>query len=70
MLHLWTFVQARLATRKTWKECETGAEMTEYALILGLIALVLFAAIIAFQEELSNLWGKITTGLAGAPVTT
>ena len=68
MLFLWTYVEATLATRKSWSELEDGAEMTEYALILGLIALAMFVAIIAFKDELVALYGKIEAGLSSAPV--
>jgi Flp pilus assembly pilin Flp len=44
--------------------------MTEYALILGLIALAMFVAIIAFKDELVLLYGKIEAGLKSAPVGT
>jgi Flp pilus assembly pilin Flp len=70
MLRLWVYIEATLATRKSWSELEDGAEMTEYALILALIALFLFAAIILFRNELIVLWGKLTSGLAAAPSAT
>ena len=72
MLRLWTYMEASLASRKTWSDLknEDGAEMTEYALILGLIALFMFAAIIAFRTQLVGLWGEIADGLDSAPSAT
>lgn len=42
---------------------EKGQGMTEYGLILGLIALGAVAAMTAFKDEISSAFGKVSTGL-------
>lgn len=45
---------------------EDGQAMTEYGLLVGLIALVVIGAITLVGEELVTLFGKVVTGLGGS----
>jgi pilus assembly protein Flp/PilA len=62
MLHL----VGRLVTE------EEGQGMTEYALVLGVIAIATIGLITLFSEQLITAWQNITTKLGGAlsPTTT
>lgn len=42
---------------------EKGATATEYALIIAGIALVIFAAVSVFGEQLSNMWEELGSEL-------
>lgn len=53
-----TYLLGMLKARK-------GQGMTEYALIIGLVALVVMAAVTLFQQELSALFDRIRAALAG-----
>lgn len=44
---------------------EAGQGLTEYALIIGLIALACVGALGLFASELNNVWDKIKNSLAG-----
>jgi pilus assembly protein Flp/PilA len=46
---------------------EDGQAMTEYGLLVGLIALAVIAAIALVGTELKALFGKISTALSKAP---
>ncbi len=50
--------------QKLFKE-EEGQTLTEYGLILGLIALVVIVALTAFGTELNKIWVAIKTKLEG-----
>ena len=45
---------------------EKGQDLAEYALLLGVIALVVVAAIIAFRDPIVLIFNKIQTILANA----
>lgn len=45
---------------------EEGQGLVEYALIVGLIALICVAAITAAGGSVKSIWGKIQTKLTGA----
>jgi pilus assembly protein Flp/PilA len=45
---------------------EEGQGMTEYALVLGVIAIGAIALITAFRTQVTNLWNSITTQITGA----
>jgi pilus assembly protein Flp/PilA len=45
---------------------EEGQGMTEYALVLGVIAIGAIALISAFRTQVESLWGKITTEISNA----
>jgi pilus assembly protein Flp/PilA len=51
---------------------EEGQGMTEYALVLGVIAIGCIALITTFSKQLEDAWTKITGELGGAlsPTTT
>ena len=53
-----TSVEARIASRE-----EKGAVAIEYALLAGLIALVIVAAVTNVGTSLATLFGKISTKL-------
>ena len=44
--------------RRLFKE-EEGQGMVEYGLIIGLVAIVLIAALVAMRGGLGNLFGKV-----------
>lgn len=44
---------------------EEGQAMTEYGLLVGLIALAVIAGLIAVGDELTALFERIVTGLGG-----
>jgi pilus assembly protein Flp/PilA len=45
---------------------EEGQGMTEYALVLGVIAIGAIALISTFRTQVEALWGKITTSITDA----
>lgn len=45
---------------------EEGQGMTEYALVLGVIAIGAIALITAFRTQVTNLWNSITDQITGA----
>jgi len=48
---------------------EEGQGMTEYALVLGVIAIGAIALITAFRTQVTNLWTSITNQITGAVTT-
>ncbi len=44
-----------------------GAAITEYALLIALVAIAVIAAIILLREELIRVFEAIATALGGAP---
>jgi len=44
-----------------------GAAITEYALLIALIAIAVIAAIILLQDELKRIFEAIAAALGGAP---
>jgi pilus assembly protein Flp/PilA len=51
--------------RKMWQDDE-GQDLVEYALIVGLIAVALVAALTGGANAISTLWGKVVTQLTAA----
>jgi pilus assembly protein Flp/PilA len=51
--------------RKMWQDDE-GQDLVEYALIVGLIAVALVAALTGGATAISNLWGRVVTQLNAA----
>jgi len=45
--------------KRLWKE-EEGQGMTEYGLIIGLVAILLIAALISFKDKLIKIFNAIT----------
>jgi pilus assembly protein Flp/PilA len=56
-LHLWL---------KTWLNGEEGQDLIEYALLMGLIALICVVAITAGGQSVSQIWTAIQAALATA----
>ncbi len=50
--------------KKLWAE-ESGQAMTEYGLILALVAVLLIGSLLAMKDKLSGLFGDVSTGLDG-----
>ncbi len=44
---------------------ESGQGMTEYGLILALVAVVVIGALVAMGNELKTIFGNVVTGLKG-----
>lgn len=55
--------------QRIWKE-EDGQAMTEYGLILGIIAVAVIVGLIAMKDELVKIFESITGGLQGQSPTT
>ena len=45
--------------KKLWNE-ETGQGMTEYGLIIGIVAVVLIGVLVLFRGKLANIFNRIT----------
>jgi pilus assembly protein Flp/PilA len=54
------------ALSRLWSD-ESGAELTEYSLVLGVVAVGLIGALVLFRDQITDLFGRITDGLAEAP---
>ncbi len=54
--------------RRLFKD-EEGQGLIEYVLIVGLIALVAVAAILAAGGHIGNIWNKVRDTLGTVPVT-
>jgi pilus assembly protein Flp/PilA len=50
---------------KTFGADESGATMVEYAIMVGLIAALLIAAILGVSDYLANAWEHLKTELTG-----
>jgi pilus assembly protein Flp/PilA len=59
MLYLYLWI-------KSWLKNDKGQDLIEYALLLGLIAIICIVAITAGGTAISNLWDQIRTALEGA----
>ena len=51
--------------RRLWKE-EDGQGMTEYALIIGVIAVAAIAILYAFKDQLSAVFGNLSGAIGKA----
>lgn len=49
--------------KKLWNE-ETGQGMTEYGLIIGIVAVLLIAVLVAFKDKLIQIFNSITNSTA------
>lgn len=49
--------------RNLWKE-EAGQGMTEYGLIIGVVAVLLITVLVAFKDKLILIFEKITNSTA------
>ncbi len=49
-----------------WLQSEEGQDLVEYALLMGLIALVCILAITLGGSAVSTIWSKIQSGLTAA----
>ncbi len=49
--------------KKLWNE-ETGQGMTEYGLIIGIVAVLLIAVLVAFKDKLIDIFNGITNSTA------
>jgi pilus assembly protein Flp/PilA len=59
MLSMWTAIKARYANN------EDGASIVEYALLVGLIAVVAILAVTFVGNEVSDQFSEIGSGLTG-----
>lgn len=50
--------------QRLWKE-EDGQGLTEYGLILSLVAIVVIGVLITMGDTLKNIFGNVVTGLNG-----
>ena len=55
-LNCWSFAQRKLAETK-------GQSTTEYAILLGVLGVIAFAAIALFKPKIQELWTAIATGI-------
>jgi pilus assembly protein Flp/PilA len=51
---------------KNWLDAQEGQDLVEYALLLGLIAIICVAAVTAGGRSVSTIWAGIQTALATA----
>ena len=54
-----------LQTRLRRLDNERGQGTTEYAILVGVLAVIAMIAIAAFRGKVQELWTAITSGLAG-----
>ncbi len=57
-LKAWGFVRGKLAEVK-------GQGTTEYAILVGVLAVIAIAAISLFKPKIEELWNAIATGVNG-----
>lgn len=68
MLRLWTFMQASFLDMRDRMEREDGAELVEYAIVIGLIAIFLVATLIIFRGGIVSLFTRIKAELDGIAI--
>jgi len=44
---------------------DRGQGTTEYAILVGVLVVIAIIAVVAFRENLQNLWEQITSGING-----
>jgi Flp pilus assembly pilin Flp len=59
MLALWLYI-------KNWLKTQDGQDLIEYALLLGLIALICIVAITLGGQAVSTIWSAIQAALSTA----
>lgn len=59
-LELFAWLSARLAVLR-----EEGQGTTEYAILVGVLAVIAMIAIAAFRGKIAELWDAITSGVNG-----
>jgi pilus assembly protein Flp/PilA len=57
MLHLYLWI-------KNWLQSDKGQDLIEYALLLGLIAIICILAVTFAGKQISTVWESISTALA------
>jgi pilus assembly protein Flp/PilA len=66
LTRLYVFVQCLAAG---WRDDERGQGLTEYALIIALIAVVCIVAVLALGTQISTLFTKVTNCLSSSSST-
>ena len=56
---------ARLSTRLSVLRNEEGQGTTEYAILVGVLAVIAMIAIAAFKDKVQSLWDAISSGISG-----
>jgi pilus assembly protein Flp/PilA len=54
------------ALQRLWSD-DSGAELTEYSLVLGVVAIGLIAVLIVFRGKITDLFTRMGTSLDAAP---
>jgi pilus assembly protein Flp/PilA len=54
------------ALKRLWQD-EAGAELTEYSLVIGVVAVGLIAVLVVFRGQISSLFERMGTALDAAP---
>ena len=65
MLSIWLRVQAHLGSLRRGASPERGQTLTEYALILGFVVIVLILALTVFGEALQDIYDSIGVAVDG-----
>jgi len=66
LLRVYVFMQCLVAG---WRREERGQGLTEYALIIALIAVVCIVAVLTLGQQISTLFTKVTACLSNSNVT-
>ena len=63
----WKLVEKTLVTKGRIHRVldEKGQGTTEYAILVGVLAVIAMIAIAAFKEKIASLWDAITSGVNG-----
>ena len=57
------YVQITSVCRSTRKRTEDGQGTTEYAILVGVLAVIAMIAIVAFKGKIQELWTAISDGV-------